>query len=83
MVGLICFVLQPSSQTVNRQIRVLGHKCLWFLVKSFEASMVLTTVLLVAQIATVVIPITHEAVTETLARVAVKQVPTAVCGQGK
>lgn len=45
--------------------------------------MLLTTVLLVAQITTVVIPITHEAVTETLARVAVKQVPTAVCGQGK
>lgn len=35
-------------------------------------------VLLVAQIATVVIPITHEAVTQALARVAVKQVLSAV-----
>lgn len=45
--------------------------------------MLLTTVFLIAQIATVIKAITHEAVTEALARVAVKQVLTAVCGQGK
>lgn len=45
--------------------------------------MLLTTVLLITQISTVIIPITYEAVIETLACVAVEQIVTAVCRQGK
>lgn len=68
---------------VNRQISALGHNYLWFLIKFFKESMLLTTVLLITQISTVIIPITYEAVIETLACVAVEQIVTAVCRQGK
>ena len=51
--------------------------------KSFKESKLLTTVLLIAQVPTVVIPITHEAVVDALACVTVKQIPAAVCKQDK
>lgn len=51
--------------------------------KSFKESKVLTTVLLIAQVPTVIIAITHEAVVEALACATVKQILAAVCKQGK
>lgn len=41
--------------------------------------MLLTTVLLITQVPTVIIPITHEAVIKALARVTMKQILTAIC----
>lgn len=51
--------------------------------ETLKNSKSLTTVLLVAQVPTVIIPIAHKAVVEALACSTVKQILAAVCKQGK